>query len=79
LADINVNDCLEDMKFHSSKTENDGFKDLNDTDTIKEIERIKTDSIRIREECKKYNLKYFESSYIFNKTIDSIVSYLMDQ
>jgi 2-phosphoglycerate kinase len=79
LAEINVNDCIEDIKFHSSKTENDGFKDLNDMDIIKEIVRIKSDSIIIRKECEKYNLKYFESSYSFNKTIDSIVSYLIDQ
>jgi 2-phosphoglycerate kinase len=78
LAEINVKNSVEEMKFHSSKTENDGLKDLNNVEIANEIERIKTDSIKIKEECEKYNLKYFESSFNFNKTIDSIVSYLMD-
>jgi hypothetical protein len=72
LAEINVMNSVEEMKFHSNKTENDGFKDLNNANIINEIERIKTDSIRIREECEKNNLMYFESSFNFNKTIDSM-------
>jgi hypothetical protein len=79
LAEINVQNSVEEMQFHSSKTENDGLKGLNHAEIVNQIERIKTDSIRIREECEKYNLKYFESSFNFNKTIDSIVSYLIDQ
>ncbi|BBH20095.1 hypothetical protein Back11_14400 [Paenibacillus baekrokdamisoli] len=79
LAELNVKHSVEEMKFHSSKTENDGLKDLNYAEIVTVLERIKTDSIRIREECEKCNLKYFESSFNFNKTIHSIVTYLMNQ
>jgi 2-phosphoglycerate kinase len=79
LAEINVQNSVDEMQFHSSKTENDGLKGLNHAEIVNQLVRIKTDSIRIREECEKNNLKYFESSFNFSKTIDSIVSYLIDQ
>jgi hypothetical protein len=75
MAEIDAK-SVEEMKFHSSKTENDGLKDLNHDKIVAELERIKTDSIRIKEECEKFNLKYFESSLNFSKTIASVLSYL---
>jgi 2-phosphoglycerate kinase len=78
IAEINI-ESVEEMRFHSSKTENDGFKELNHADAMAELVRIKTDSIRIREECKKYKLKYFESSLDFNNTMHMIASYFLSK
>lgn len=78
IAEINV-DSVEEMKLHSSKTENDGFKELNHAEARVEMLRLKMDSIRIREECEKLNLKYFESSLHFNHTLDKVISYLIDK
>jgi 2-phosphoglycerate kinase len=64
MAEINVESVVE-MKYHSSKTENDGFKELNHAEAMAELVRIRTDSIQIREDCEKHNLKYFESSFHF--------------
>ncbi|MGO0713955.1 adenylate kinase [Bacillus subtilis] len=75
-AEIDVQNSIDEIKFYSSKTENDRFEDFNHRETVSELIRIKTDSIRIREECEKYNLRYFDSSFSFNKIIDSILFYL---
>ncbi|PRP50980.1 adenylate kinase [Bacillus halotolerans] len=79
IAEIDIENSVEKMKFHSSMTENDGLKNLDHLQIRLELERIKTDSTRIREECKKYNLQYFESSLNFNKTIETIIAYLITQ
>ncbi|NHN35304.1 adenylate kinase [Paenibacillus agricola] len=78
LADIDVKLSVEQIKFYSSQTENDGFKHLTHTEIVHQIERIKADSLKIRQECLRYHLKYFESSGDFNKTIDSVVAYLIE-
>ncbi|CCP23705.1 Predicted Adenylate kinase [Bacillus velezensis UCMB5036] len=79
IAEIDIENSVEKMKFHSSMTENDGLRNLDHLQIKLELERIKTDSTRIREECKKYNLQYFESSLNFNKTIETIIAYLITQ
>lgn len=79
IAEIDIENSVEKMKFHSSMTENDGLRNLDYLQIRLELERIKTDSTRIREECKKYNLQYFESSLNFNKTIETIIAYLITQ
>ncbi|MFP7219286.1 adenylate kinase [Bacillus subtilis] len=79
IAEIDIENSVEKMKFHSSMTENDGLRNLDHLQFKLELERIKTDSTRIREECKKYNLQYFESSLNFNKTIETIIAYLITQ
>ncbi|MCC2527351.1 adenylate kinase [Bacillus halotolerans] len=79
IAEIDIENSVEKMKFHSSMTENDGLRNLDHLQIRLELERIKTDSTRIREECKKYNLQYFESSLNFNKTIETIIAYLITQ
>ncbi|WP_282942281.1 adenylate kinase [Paenibacillus sp. RC67] len=77
LAELDVEKSVEAMKYYSSQTENDGFIDLSYAETVTELERIKSDSLTIRKECGKYNLKYFESSVSFHHTIDEVVTYLM--
>ncbi|MEG7283412.1 adenylate kinase [Bacillus sp. 0909A] len=77
IAEIDIENSVEEMKFHSSMTENDGLRNLDHLQIKSELERIKTDSIRIKEECQKYNLQYFESSLNFNKTIETIISFLI--
>ncbi|MEC1752190.1 adenylate kinase [Bacillus mojavensis] len=76
IAEINIENNIDKMKFHSSMTENDGLRNLDHLQIKSELERIKTDSIRIKEECQKYNLQYFESSLNFNETIETIIAYL---
>ncbi|KUP37653.1 adenylate kinase [Bacillus halotolerans] len=77
IAEIDIENSIDKMKFYSSMTENDGLRNLDHLQIKSELKRIKTDSIRIKEECQKYNLQYFESSLNFNKTIESIISYLI--
>lgn len=76
IAEINIENNIDKMKFHSSMIENDGLRNLDHFQIKSELERIKTDSIRIKEECQKYNLQYFESSLNFNETIETIIAYL---
>lgn len=77
IAEVDIENSVEKMKFHSSMTENDGLRNLDHVQIKSELERMKTDSIRIKEECQKYKLQYFESSLNFNKTIEAIIAYLI--
>ncbi|MEG7336030.1 adenylate kinase [Bacillus sp. 0102A] len=77
ISEIDIENNIDKMKFHSSMTENDGLRNLDNVQIKSELERIKTDSILIKEECQKYNLQYFESSLHFNKTIETIIDYLV--
>jgi hypothetical protein len=48
-----------------------------DDDTIRnELERLKTVSKVLRDECKKYQLHYFETSMEFDKSVEKVIEYL---
>ncbi len=48
-----------------------------DDDTVrKELERLKMVSEVLRDECRKYRLRYFETSFDFNNSIDRVIEYL---
>lgn len=71
--------AIEEMKLHSSATENDGFKDLSHIEALAEMKRIRADSARYKVECEVHNLPYFESSSNFNLTLDQVVAYLINK
>ncbi|MCY8535307.1 ATP-binding protein [Bacillus vallismortis] len=77
IAEIDIEHNIDKIKFYSSMTENDGLRNLDHAQIKSELERMKTDSIRIKEECQKYNLQYFESSFHFNETIETIIDYFV--
>lgn len=43
---------------------------------VKEAERLKNLSIRIKNECDKYQLQYFDSSFDFSGTVEAVLNYL---
>ncbi|RKN76068.1 adenylate kinase [Paenibacillus ginsengarvi] len=77
VAELDVEESAETMKRYSAQTENDGLAELDGSELIVELKRIKTDSIRIKEECAAYRLAYYESSADFHKAIDSAIAYLL--
>jgi hypothetical protein len=54
----------------------DWLWDLGDRELLREIERLRAFSTRLRNECSKYGLKYFEATGDLQRTVDAVVQYL---
>ncbi len=54
----------------------DWFRDFDEERAIREIERLKVFSVNLRDECREYDLKYFEVSTDIEQTIQEVIQYL---
>jgi hypothetical protein len=55
----------------------DWMMQFDDGTIMNELERLKIVSEALREECRKYQLQYFETSLDFDKSVEDVIDYLM--
>lgn len=77
-ATIEPEQKLQEIRTHAGFP-NDWSSDYSDTDLLKIIRREIAFSKYLKAECPLYNLAYFDTSYDFSNTLDSVVAYLFPE
>lgn len=67
--------CKE-LSTYSSLSENDWSRHYSEDKLKLEVEKLISESVKIRDECKLYGITYFDITDNYNETIDIIVNYL---
>lgn len=76
-TDINVNEKVNDIKVFSID-KNDWLSNEADAYIRSHIKNMVTYSIMVKNDCEKYRIKYFDTSYDFIRTIDTAFDYLTE-
>jgi len=74
-TDVDVDKKFKEIRKYSSE-KNDWLADESDAYVKDHVKNMITHSSDIKISCKKYNLKYFDTSKSFTDTIDDAVKYL---
>jgi hypothetical protein len=74
-TDVSTHDKLMDIKIF--KSENDWFNKEDDSYIIDHIQNMLLYSAKIKNECKKYNMNYVDTSHQFDDKINEVINQLL--
>jgi hypothetical protein len=77
-ADSEIQQKFEQIKQYGGGPD-DWMMQFDDSVVRKELERLKVVSESLRQECQKYQLRYFETSKNFDKSVEDVVKFLLGQ
>lgn len=75
-ADAEIQWKFEQIKRYGGGPD-DWMMQFEDSIVIKELERLKTISIALRQECEIYQLRYVETSIEFDKSVETVIKFLV--
>ncbi len=77
-AEAEMGEKFEQVKRYGGGPD-DWMKQFDDSTIRNELERLKMVSEALQEECRKYQLRYFETSMDFEQSVERVIEYLTDR